>query len=94
MKILYEISSKLCRQAAVVLMAACGFVAARADEPEGITTVEPDGFATVEVNDSPIVEADSVVWKLPTGKFDTYDVWMERDVEFNPTSTRHVLATG
>lgn len=46
--------------------------------------------AVVDVDDKPVVMADSVVWELPTGKFDTFDVWIERDVEFNPSPTRAV----
>lgn len=46
--------------------------------------------AAVEINDTPIVAADSIVWDMPGGKFDGYDVWIERDVEFNPSPNRAV----
>lgn len=45
---------------------------------------------TISVNDAPVAQADSVVWDVATGTFDTYDIWIERDVTFNPSPNRAV----
>ena len=46
--------------------------------------------ADVEVEGQRFAMADSIVWDIPSGKFDAYDVWIERDVEFNPSPNRAV----
>lgn len=60
--------------------------AAVANVPENT----PVDSVTVSVMDAPVAVADSVVWNVGTGAFDAYDVWMERDVAFNPSPTRAV----
>ncbi|MCH5219732.1 MAG: hypothetical protein J1F20_04100 [Muribaculaceae bacterium] len=44
----------------------------------------------VELQGNPIVRSDSLVWDLPTGSFDAYDVWIERDEAFSPSPNRAV----
>lgn len=95
MKLTDNISSILYRAAAVVLMALCVAAFARADEPdemrpESLTAGTGEPAVTVDVGNRPVAEADSVVWNIPTGEFESYDVWVERDVEFNPSPNRAV----
>ena len=46
--------------------------------------------ASIEIDNQPVVAADTLSWDMPLGKFEGYDVWIERDVEFNPSPTRAV----
>ena len=46
--------------------------------------------ASVEIDGTPVAAADTLTWDMPLGQFDGYDVWIERDVEFNPSPTRAV----
>lgn len=64
----------------------------RAQEPEVSTTDEPRIYvpAAVEVDGHPVAAADSLVWDIPVGEYEGYDVWIERDSEFNPSPTRAV----
>lgn len=45
---------------------------------------------TLSVDNNVIAETDTIEWKIPEGEYDGYNIWIERDVEFNPSPTRAV----
>ncbi len=74
--------------AIVMVVAFVVSVRAAGDDP-----VVPDSLDTVvdvKLDNQTIAEADSIVWELPQGRFDGYNLWFERDEVFNPSPTRAV----
>lgn len=80
------------KRIAIVIMAILGvhgfmFSQEVADSVAIVTEREP---VAVHVDDQLVNVSDSVVWDMPTGEFNAFDVWIERDVEYNPSPTRAV----
>ena len=80
------------RRVAITVAAAClGIVSLSAKVEHSDTAFFAiDQPAQVIVDGQPVVFGDSIAGNLTTGKFEGYDVWVEREVEFNPSPTRAV----
>lgn len=62
-----------------------------ADAPHTATaTAVPGHNDTITVDHTPAATADSTVWNLTTGRFEAFDLWLEKDNTFNPDPTRAV----
>lgn len=78
---------KIVTQALLVLTVCVTAHAQHHEAADSVIIIDP---ARVELAGTPVLQADSLVWDLPTGQFDTYDVWIERDVAFSPSPNRAV----
>lgn len=92
MKIAAEITNAprhLARALAAALCAViCGSLwGAPKDADDGTEIYEPVAF---EIDGKPVVAADTLKGNLATGKYEGFDVWIERDVDFNPSPNRAV----
>ena len=87
-----HIIPKITRTVLTVLFGAGVCFLAMADENDkGL--LEVDGYVdpvVLDVNGANYILADSLSVNLPTGRFDGYDVWIERDAVFNPSPNRAV----
>lgn len=80
------------RPVAIVLMAIVGVfeVAFSHNETDSVAILTETEPVVVSVDNRLVNVSDSLEWEIPTGKFDAYDVWIERDVAFNPSPNRAV----
>ena len=88
-----ELKQKALRAATAVVLFVIVVIGVSGQEIQDYPTAPTfpgEDSAAVEIEGQRVVEADSVAWNIKTGQFEGYDVWIERDVEFNPSPNRAV----
>lgn len=56
----------------------------------GVESASMRRKVTIDFENRPVVDADTMIWNMPTNEFDGYNTWYEREVVFNPSPTRAV----
>lgn len=84
-----HISALSARAVSLIALLVCAAFSTKtfAEHNDSTAIYEP---VAVEIGDAPVAAADSLVWDMPKGEFEGFDVWIERDVVFNPSPTRAV----